>query len=130
MQAILEAHGVEFVVLAGFMRVLTAWFITRWTGRLINIHPSILPAFPGLHTHERAIAAGCKVHGCTVHHVVPEVDAGPIIAQAIVPVLPGDTPDTLAQRVLGQEHRIYPAALRLALEGKTTFADGTALILP
>ncbi len=127
---VLQDHAIDFVVLAGFMRVLTPWFISQWPQRLINIHPSLLPSFTGLHTHERALAAGCKVHGCTVHHVVPEVDAGAIIAQAIVPVLPHDTPDSLAQRVLQQEHRLYPAALRLVLENRTHFADGTALLLP
>ncbi|NJL08196.1 MAG: phosphoribosylglycinamide formyltransferase, partial [Methylacidiphilales bacterium] len=105
----------ELVCLAGFMRVLTPAFVERWQGRMLNIHPALLPAFPGLDTHERALAAGVKIHGCTVHLVVPEVDSGPILAQAAVPVFPGDTPDTLGARVLAQEHVIYPAALaRLA----------------
>lgn len=112
MQAELERHNIEFVCLAGFMRVLTPWFIETWRGRLLNIHPSLLPAFPGLDTHARALAAGAREHGCTVHHVVPEVDAGPILDQARVPVLPGDTPETLAARVLAAEHELYPRALR------------------
>jgi phosphoribosylglycinamide formyltransferase-1 len=116
LQAELERHGVELVCLAGFMRVLTPWFIERWHGRLLNIHPSLLPAFPGLDTHARARAAGVREHGCTVHLVVPEVDAGPIIAQARVPVLPDDTVETLAARVLAEEHRLYPAALRQVIE--------------
>ncbi len=113
----LEEAGIELVCLAGFMRVLTPWFITRRTGRLINIHPSLMPSFRGLHTHERAIEEGVKIHGCTVHHVVPDVDAGPIIAQAAVPVLSDDTPDTLAARVLEAEHRVYPYALALVASG-------------
>jgi phosphoribosylglycinamide formyltransferase-1 len=111
LDAVLRAYGVELVCLAGFMRVLTPWFAARWTGRLLNIHPSLLPAFPGLDTHARALAAGATEHGCTVHHVVAEVDAGAIIAQARVPVLAGDTAETLAARVLVQEHRLFPAAL-------------------
>jgi phosphoribosylglycinamide formyltransferase 1 len=102
----------QLVVLAGFMRILTSGFVQHFTGRLINIHPSLLPAFPGLHTHERAIAAGCKFAGATVHQVTAELDHGPILSQAIVPVLPGDTADTLAARVLTQEHIIYPRAVR------------------
>lgn len=112
----LRQEGVELVCLAGFMRVLTPWFIERWAGRLINIHPSLLPAFPGLDTHRRALAAGETRHGCTVHHVVSEVDAGPVIMQAEVPVLPGDTADSLAARVLEEEHKLYPAALRRVIE--------------
>jgi phosphoribosylglycinamide formyltransferase-1 len=96
------------VVLAGFMRILTPGFVNRYPGRLVNIHPSLLPAFPGLHTHQRAIDAGCKVAGATVHLVTPELDQGPILAQAVVPVLPGDTAESLAARVLTQEHLIYP----------------------
>ena len=99
------------VVLAGFMRILTPGFVNRYEGRLLNIHPSLLPAFPGLHTHQRALAAGCKVAGVTVHQVTAELDHGPILAQAVVPVLPGDTADALAARVLTQEHRIYPQAI-------------------
>ena len=99
------------VVLAGFMRILTPAFVARYAGRLLNIHPSLLPAFPGLHTHQRALDAGCRFAGATVHQVTGELDHGPILAQAVVPVMPGDTADTLAQRVLTQEHRIYPAAI-------------------
>ena len=114
----LEQAGVELVCLAGFMRILGAGFVDHWAGRLINIHPSLLPAFPGLDTHARALDAGVKLHGCTVHHVRPAVDSGPIIGQAAVPVLPGDTPDVLADRVLEAEHRLYPACLRLVAEGR------------
>jgi phosphoribosylglycinamide formyltransferase-1 len=120
----LAAHGCEAVALAGFMRVLADGFCRDWAGRLLNVHPSLLPAFPGLDTHARALAAGCKLHGCTVHYVVPEVDAGPIITQAAVPVLDDDTPDTLAARVLVEEHRLYPQALaahaagRLSVQGQ------------
>ena len=117
LNARLEAHRIDIVCLAGFLRVLSPWFVTRWNGRLINIHPSLLPALKGLHTHERAIAAGAKEHGATAHFVVPELDSGPIIEQASVPVLPGDTADSLAARVLEVEHRIYPRALRRVVEG-------------
>jgi len=117
LDATLQSHRIDIVCLAGFLRVLSPWFVARWNGRLINIHPSLLPAFKGLHTHERALAAGAKEHGATVHFVVPELDSGPIIEQASVPVLPGDTPDTLAARVLEVEHRIYPLALRRLAEG-------------
>lgn len=102
---------VELVALAGFMRILSPGFIAKWQGRLLNIHPSLLPAYKGLHTHERALADGAMVHGCTVHHVVADLDAGPIIRQAKVSVLPRDTAETLAARVLAEEHRIYPQAL-------------------
>ena len=104
------------VVLAGFMRILTPGFVARYAGRLTNIHPSLLPAFPGLHTQQRALDAGCKFAGATVHLVTAELDHGPILAQAVVPVLPGDTADTLAARVLTQEHRIYPQAVALLLQ--------------
>lgn len=110
-QAALEAHRIQLVCLAGFMRVLTPEFVGRWPGRMLNIHPSLLPQYKGLNTHARAIEAGETEAGCTVHLVVPELDSGPILAQAQVPVLPGDTPDTLAARVQAQEHRIYPQAL-------------------
>jgi phosphoribosylglycinamide formyltransferase-1 len=110
-EAQLEADSVELVALAGFMRVLTADFVRRWQGRMLNIHPSLLPKFKGLDTHARALAAGEAEHGCTVHDVVPDLDAGPVLLQARVPVLPGDTPDALAARVLIEEHRIYPLAL-------------------
>lgn len=114
----LREVGVEFVCLAGFMRLLTETFVGNWLDRMINIHPSILPSFKGLHTHERALEMGVKVHGCTVHFVRPATDEGPIIVQAAVPVLSDDTPDTLGARVLEQEHRAYPLALRLVAEGR------------
>jgi phosphoribosylglycinamide formyltransferase-1 len=117
LQAMLEAHRIDFICLAGFMRLLTAGFTQAWQGRMINIHPALLPSFKGLHTHERALADGVKIHGCTVHYVVPDMDAGPIIAQAAVPVLDEDTPETLGARVLAQEHVIYPLALKLAASG-------------
>ena len=107
----IDRHAPALVVLAGFMRILTPGFVQHYAGRLLNIHPSLLPAFPGLRTHERAIAAGCKFAGATVHEVTAELDHGPILAQAVVPVLPNDTPDVLAARVLTQEHRIYPQAV-------------------
>jgi phosphoribosylglycinamide formyltransferase-1 len=115
--AALREHRIDLVCLAGYMRLLTPWLVERWTGRMLNIHPSLLPAFPGLHTHERALAAGCRLHGCTVHLVTAVMDEGPILAQAAVPVLPGDTPDSLAERVLVQEHRLYPAALAAFARG-------------
>lgn len=111
MQATLVAHGIELVALAGFMRLLTPWFVGLWDRRMINIHPALLPSFKGLHTHERALEAGVKIHGCTVHWVTPGMDEGPIIAQAACAVQPDDTPDTLGARVLGLEHKLYPAAL-------------------
>ena len=107
----IDAHAPSLVVLAGFMRILTPGFVTRYAGRLLNIHPSLLPAFPGLNTHQRAIEAGCKVAGLTVHQVTVELDHGPILAQAVVPVLPDDTADRLAERVLVHEHRVYPQAI-------------------
>lgn len=116
LQDVLTAHRIDLVCLAGFMRLLTPWLVGQWQGRMLNIHPALLPAFKGLHTHERALEAGVKTHGATVHLVSPEMDSGPIIAQAEVPVLPGDTPDTLAARVLEAEHRIYPQALRQIAE--------------
>jgi phosphoribosylglycinamide formyltransferase-1 len=119
LQDVLAAHRIDLVCLAGFMRLLTPWFVGQWQARMLNIHPALLPAFKGLHTHERALEAGVKTHGATVHFVSPEMDSGPIIAQAEVPVLPGDTPDTLAARVLEAEHRIYPQALRQVAESIT-----------
>ncbi|MEN9888086.1 MAG: hypothetical protein RL559_123 [Pseudomonadota bacterium] len=107
----IDRHAPVLVVLAGFMRILTPGFVQHYAGRLLNIHPSLLPAFPGLHTHQRAIDAGCQFAGATVHQVTAELDHGPILAQAVVPVLPDDTADTLAARVLTQEHRIYPQAV-------------------
>lgn len=123
-----ERFAPRLVVLAGFMRVLTAQFVERYTQRLMNIHPSLLPAFPGLHTHERAIAAGVKVHGCTVHFVTAELDHGPIVAQAAVAVRPGDDAALLAARVLGQEHVIYPRAVRWFLDDRLTIADGVVRV--
>ena len=109
--AVIDRHEPALVVLAGFMRILTSGFVARYQGRLLNIHPSLLPAFPGLHTHQRALEAGCRFAGATVHQVTAELDYGPILAQAVVPVVPGDTPQTLAARVLTQEHVIYPRAV-------------------
>jgi phosphoribosylglycinamide formyltransferase 1 len=114
MQAI-DAHRPALVLLAGFMRILTPGFVAHYAGRLVNIHPSLLPAFPGLKTHQRAIEMGCRFAGATVHRVTAELDHGEILAQAVVPVLPDDTPDTLAERVLSQEHRIYPEAVERLL---------------
>lgn len=125
----IDRHTPDLVILAGFMRVLTADFVRHYSGRMINIHPALLPAFPGLHTHRKALAAGVKLHGCTVHFVTPEVDVGPIIAQAAVPVLPDDTEASLAARVLLQEHRIFPMAVRWFAEGRLHVrADGTVLL--
>lgn len=122
--AAIDRHATGIVALAGFMRILTDGFVRRYKGRLINIHPSLLPSYPGLHTHRRALADGVKVHGCTVHFVTPQLDHGPIVAQAAVPVLPGDTEDALAARVLRQEHRIYPLALRWFAEGRLVVENG------
>jgi phosphoribosylglycinamide formyltransferase 1 len=118
LDAELQAREAELVCLAGFMRRLTPWFVNRWNGRMLNIHPSLLPQFKGLDTHRRALAAGVREHGATVHFVVPEVDAGPIVAQDSVPVRAGDTESTLAARVLEVEHRLYPRALRAVAEGR------------
>jgi len=112
---VIDSHQPALVVLAGFMRILTPGFVSKYQGRLINIHPSLLPAFPGLHTHQRAIEAGCKFAGATVHQVTQELDFGPILEQAAVPIAPGDTPETLAARVLTQEHVIYPRAIAALL---------------
>jgi len=119
MTAKLEAADVEIVALAGFMRILSPWFCLRWAGRLLNIHPSLLPKFKGVDTHRRALEAGETEHGCTVHFVTPELDDGPAILQAKVPVCAGDTPETLAARVLAEEHRIYPQALAMVARGET-----------
>jgi phosphoribosylglycinamide formyltransferase-1 len=116
LMAEIDRQQPALVVLAGFMRILTPGFVRHYAGRLLNIHPSLLPAFPGLRTHERALQAGCKVAGATVHHVTAELDHGPILAQAVVPVLPDDTPEVLAARVLSQEHRIYPQAIAAWLQ--------------
>ncbi|MDD3017626.1 MAG: phosphoribosylglycinamide formyltransferase [Comamonas sp.] len=115
----IDTHQPHLVVLAGFMRILTPGFVAHYAGRLLNIHPSLLPAFPGLHTHQRALDAGCKFAGCTVHQVTQELDVGPILEQAVVPVLPGDTADTLAARVLTQEHIIYPRAVLGFIKNKS-----------
>jgi phosphoribosylglycinamide formyltransferase-1 len=123
-----DRHRPDLVLLAGFMRILTAPFIERYRGRLMNIHPSLLPAFTGLHTHRRALAAGVRLHGCTVHFVTAELDSGPIVAQAAVPVLPDDDESRLAARVLSQEHRIYPQAARWFLEGRLRLEDGRVRI--
>jgi phosphoribosylglycinamide formyltransferase-1 len=120
----IEAFAPNVVALAGFMRILTAGFVQRFEGRLVNIHPSLLPMFPGLHTHARAIEAGCKVAGASVHFVTADLDHGPIIAQALVPLLPDDTASTLSARVLEQEHRLYPQALRWLVEGALERRDG------
>jgi len=117
-EACLEKAGIEVICLAGYMRVLTPYLVGRWAGRMLNIHPSLLPAYPGLDTHERALAAGDTRHGCTVHLVTDGVDEGPILGQAEVPVLPGDTPSALAARVLEQEHRLYPEALAAFLRAR------------
>jgi len=124
----IDRHRPDLVVLAGFMRVLGKEFIDHYAGRLINIHPSLLPAFPGLHTHERALAMGVKEHGATVHFVTREVDGGPIIVQARVPVRVDDTPQSLAHRVLMEEHRIYPLAIRWYAEGRLRLCDGRVLL--
>ncbi|MEW5727114.1 MAG: phosphoribosylglycinamide formyltransferase [Pseudomonadota bacterium] len=128
MDAALRAAGVEIVCLAGFMRLLTKGFVEGWAGRMINIHPSLLPSFKGLHTHERAIEMGVKLHGCSVHLVTPELDDGPILVQAAVPVLADDTPDILAARVLEQEHKAYPLALKLMAEGRVTVDGARAVV--
>ena len=116
----LAASGAEIICLAGFMRVLTPGFVERWSGRMLNVHPSILPLFPGLETHALALAAGMAVHGCTVHEVTPDLDAGPILGQAVLAVAPDDTPETLAARLLPLEHRLYPAVLRRFAAGDRT----------
>jgi phosphoribosylglycinamide formyltransferase-1 len=124
----LTSARAELVALAGFMRLMTPGFVARWQDRMINIHPSLLPSFKGLHTHERALAAGVRLTGCTVHFVQAEMDEGPIIAQAAVPVLSGDDPDTLAARVLAAEHRLYPAALKLVASGRVR-RDGGKIVI-
>lgn len=134
----IDAHAPDLVALAGFMRILGADFVRRYEGRLLNIHPSLLPAFPGLHTHRRAIEAGCKLAGATVHFVTPELDHGPIVIQAVVPVLPGDDEDALSARVLEREHIVYPLAVRWCVSGAlrvergiVRHVDGAAqLLLP
>jgi len=127
--AAIERHAPGIVTLAGFMRILTDGFVRRYEGRLINIHPSLLPAYPGLYTHRRALEDGVKIHGCTVHFVTPRLDHGPIIVQAAVPVLPGDTEEALAARVLRQEHRIYPLALRWFTEDRLVIENGIVRVM-
>ena len=124
LQAVLERHRIDIVCLAGFMRLLTAGFVKQWQHRILNIHPALLPAFKGLDTHRRALEAGVKVHGATVHFVVPEMDSGPIIAQAAINVRPGETEKELAARVLKAEHQIYPLALKLLAEGRLQIENG------
>jgi phosphoribosylglycinamide formyltransferase-1 len=128
MDKALRAAGIEIVCLAGFMRLLSTPFAEGWRGRMINIHPALLPSFKGLHTHARAIEAGVKLHGCTVHLVTPELDDGPILVQKAVPVLASDDEDSLAARVLEQEHKAYPEALRLLAEGRVVVEGNRALI--
>lgn len=124
LQAVIDGYAPDLVVLAGFMRILTPAFVEHYAGRMLNIHPSLLPLYPGLHTHEAAIAAGDAEHGATVHFVTAELDHGPMVDQARVPLLPGDTPQTLAARVLTQEHILYPRAVRWFIEDKLTVEDG------
>ena len=120
----IDRFSPKLVAHAGFMRIVTAGYVARYAGRMLNIHPSLLPAFTGLRTHERALAAGVKLHGCTVHFVTAELDAGPIVAQAAVPVLPSDTVDTLSKRVLREEHIVYPRAIKWFLEGRLVIDNG------
>jgi phosphoribosylglycinamide formyltransferase-1 len=124
LMAAIDAHTPDLVVLAGFMRILTPGFVSHYEGRLLNIHPSLLPSFPGLHTHQRAIDEGVRIHGCTVHFVTADLDHGPIVIQAAVPVLPGDDEAALAARVLAEEHRIYPQAVRWFAEGRIALRSG------
>ncbi len=124
MDEVLRVNQIELIALAGFMRIMTPWFVRRWEGRMINIHPSLLPLFKGTHTHAQALAAGVAEHGCSVHFVVPELDAGTVIAQARVPVLPGDDEDALAARVLAEELVLYPQALAEVASGRVALVDG------
>jgi phosphoribosylglycinamide formyltransferase 1 len=128
LQAALEKYHIDFVCLAGFMRLLTPWLVGQWQNKMLNIHPALLPAYKGLDTHKRALAAREKVHGATVHFVVPEMDSGPIIAQGAVTVRPGDSETALANRVIKVEHRIYPLALKLLAEGRIRVENGRCLI--
>ncbi len=128
MEEVMAGHGIELIALAGFMRVLTEGFVRRWSGRMVNIHPALLPSFPGVDTHARALEAGVRLHGCTVHLVTPGVDEGPIIAQSAVPVLPDDSEHSLGARVLEQEHKLYPAALALVAAGKVRVVGNRAVI--
>lgn len=124
MSAVIDAWQPDVIVLAGFMRILGAGFVTRYAGRLLNIHPSLLPRHKGLHTHQRALEAGDREHGCSVHYVTPELDGGPVVAQGVLAVLAGDTPETLATRVHGLEHRAYPAVLDWLAQGRLQYRDG------
>lgn len=128
LQAAIDAHTPDLVVLAGFMRILTDAFVQHYQGRMLNIHPSLLPSFVGLATHRQALKAGVRIHGATVHFVTPQLDHGPIVAQVAVPVLPDDTEQTLAARVLEHEHQIYPQAVRWFIEGRLTIVDGIVRI--
>lgn len=128
LQAVIDRFVPDLVVLAGFMRILTPKFVEHYAGRMLNIHPSLLPSFPGLATHRQALAAGVKVHGATVHFVTAELDHGPIVAQAAVPVLPGDTEDALAERILVEEHKIYPQSVRWFVEGRLSIDNGLVRI--
>jgi phosphoribosylglycinamide formyltransferase-1 len=128
LQAEIDRHAPDLVVLAGFMRILTAPFVEHYAGRMLNIHPSLLPSFPGLSTHRQALTAGVKVHGATVHFVTPDLDHGPIVTQATVPVLPNDTEQTLSERVLAQEHIIYPRAVRWLVEDRLSIEGGQVRI--
>jgi phosphoribosylglycinamide formyltransferase 1 len=128
LDAELRAAGVDLVCLAGFMRILTSDFVARWSGRMLNIHPSLLPLFKGTHTHRQALDAGVRLHGCTVHFVVPELDAGPIVAQAAIPVRQDDDPDSLADRVIVQERRLYPAVLALVAGGRARLEGDRVVI--
>jgi phosphoribosylglycinamide formyltransferase-1 len=129
LQIVIDTFSPDVVVLAGFMRILTPGFVDHYAGRMLNIHPSLLPLFPGLHTHAQALAAGVAEHGATVHFVTAELDHGPSVAQARVPVLPGDTPDTLSARVLVQEHLLYPQAVRSFVEGQLTMSQEYTQVL-
>jgi phosphoribosylglycinamide formyltransferase 1 len=129
LEQVLDGFRPDYLLLAGFMRVLTPGFIARYPRRMLNIHPSLLPAFPGLHTHRQALASGVKLHGCTVHFVTPALDSGPIVIQAAVPVLASDTEQKLAARVLAAEHRIYPQAARWLAEGRLEFSRGEAVLV-
>lgn len=128
LQAEIDRFEPDLVVLAGFMRILTPGFVAHYEGRMLNIHPSLLPLFPGLHTHEQALEAGVKEHGATVHFVTAQLDHGPMVGQAAVPVLEGDTPATLAARVLVQEHQLYPRSIRWFVEGRLTIVDGQVVV--
>lgn len=129
LSAAIDAHQPDLLILAGFMRILGESFVRHYQGRLINIHPSLLPAFPGLHTHAQALAAGVRIHGCTVHFVTPALDAGPVVIQAAVPVFAGDNEQALAERVLAQEHVIYPRAVRWFLDGRLQLGDSGHVLL-